>query len=300
MTPVALVHHHSERKQLANLAPVDAQAKLIEMWVYGKAKTTQATYRDYITRFLAFVAKPLSSVTLEDLYDFASYLDEEGLAYSSQKTILYAIKSLLTFAHKLGVTPVNVGAALALNKTPDTLNERLLSESEVTRLIWIGEENPRNRAILRLLYGAGLRVSELCALKWQDLTPRGDSGQVTVMGKGEKVRSVLLPSSLWNELLALRGDSSLCDPVFRSRKGKGRGHLDRKTINKIITAASLRAGLRQKVSPHWLRHAHASHALERGANVGLVKETLGHSNVSVTSRYLHARPNDSSALYLPM
>ncbi|MBD2773338.1 tyrosine-type recombinase/integrase [Iningainema sp. BLCCT55] len=270
------------------------------MWVYSKAENTKATYKDYITRFLAFVAKPLPLVSLEDLYDFAAHLNEQGLAQSSQKTILYAVKSLLTFAHKLGVTPVNVGAALALGKTPDTLNERLLSESEVTRLIWNGEENPRNRAILRLLYGAGLRVSELCALKWKDCTPRGDSGQVTVMGKGGKVRSVLLPKSIWSELVQLRSNCSDGDPVFCSRKGKGKGHLDRKTINKIIAAATKRAGLTQKVSPHWLRHAHASHALERGANVGLVKETLGHSNVSVTSRYLHARPNDSSAMYLPL
>jgi integrase/recombinase XerD len=300
MTAVALVHHREERHKLAHLAPVDAQAKLISMWLYGKASSTQGIYKDYITRFLAFVAKPLPSVTLEDLYDFAVYLDQQELAKSSQKTMLYAVKSLLTFAYKLGMIPINVGVALTLGKTPDTLNSRLLSESEVTQLIWNGEPNPRNRAILRLLYGAGLRVSELCALKWKDLTPRGDSGQVTVMGKGEKVRSVLLPKSIWDELVQMRGNALDNEPVFCSRKGKGKGHLNRKTINKIIAAATQRAGLTQKISPHYLRHAHASHALERGANVGLVKETLGHSNVSVTSRYLHARPNESSAMYLPL
>ncbi len=67
-----------------------------------------------------------------------------------------------------------------------SLNEKILSESEITRLIWNGEKNPRNRARLQLLYGAIMRVSELCALKWKDLAPRSDSGQVTVRFKGSR------------------------------------------------------------------------------------------------------------------
>lgn len=296
MSPVALVHTE-ERKQLAKLAPVDAQAKLIEMWLYGKSQRSQEAYRLYITKFLAFVAKPIPKITLEDLYDFAGHLEGLGLAPVTQKTYLSSVKSLLSFAHKIGMTPVNVGAAMSLNKTPDTLNERLLTESEVARLI--GRElNLRNRGILQLLYAAGLRVSELCALKWKNLAPRGDSGQVTVLGKGSKTRSVLLPKSVWDNLMQLRGNAADSDPVFCSRKGKG--HLDRKTINKIIAAAAKRAGLDAKVSPHWLRHAHATHSLERGANIGLVQQTLGHANVSTTSRYLHARPSDSSSMYLSL
>jgi integrase/recombinase XerD len=298
MSPVALVHTE-ERKQLTKLAPVDAQAKLIEMWLYGKSLRTQEAYRLYITKFLAFVAKPIQKITLEDFYDFAGHLDGLGLTTSTQKTYLSAVKSLLSFTHKIGMTPVNVGAAMSLGKTADTLNERLLAESEVARLIWM-EPNRRNRGILQLLYAAGLRVSELCALKWKNLSARGDSGQVTVLGKGSKTRSVLLPKSIWDDLMQLQGNAADNDPVFCSRKGKGKGHLDRKTINKIIGTAAKRAGLSQKVSPHWLRHAHATHALERGANIGLVQSTLGHANVSTTSRYLHARPNDSSSMYLPL
>lgn len=296
--PVALVHTQ-QRKQLASLAPADAQVKLIEMWLYGKSQTSQKTYRFYITRFLAYVAKPIRSLTLEDLYDFARHLEELGLALSTQKTYLSVVKSLLSFAQKIGLTTVNVGAGMSLGQTADSLNERLLTESEVAKLIWM-EPNSRNRAILRLLYGAALRVSELCTLKWKDLTVRGDSGQVTVLGKGNKTRSVLLPKSLWDDLMQLRGDALSDDPVFCSRKGKGKGHLDRKTINKIIAAAAKGAGLDAPISPHWLRHAHATHALERGANIGLVQQTLGHANVATTSRYLHARPSDSSALYLPV
>ena len=86
--------------------------------------------------------------------------------------------------------------------------------------------------------------------------------------------------------------------MFVSRSGKP---LNRSRINVIVAQAASKAGLPQadQVSPHWLRHAHATHSLERGAGIHLVAETLGHSSVAVTGRYLHARPNDSSSLYLP-
>ncbi len=191
-----------------------------------------------------------------------------------------------------------MGALFELPEALECLNERLLSELEVQTMIVL-ELNPRNRAVLRLLYLAGLRVSELCSLKWQHFQRRGESGQVTVTGKGSKTRSILLPQSLWRELMLLRGEAPDDRPVFRSRKGNHEGHLSRERVAQIVKAAAVRAGLSGKVSPHWLRHAHASHALERGAKIHLVAETLGHSSVAVTGRYLHARPTDSSSLYLP-
>jgi integrase/recombinase XerD len=161
------------------------------------------------------------------------------------------------------------------------------------------ETHPRNRAILRLLYYGGLRVSELCGLKWKNLSVRENGGQVTVKGKGGKTRTVLVPAGLWVELIRLRGDSGQDEPVFRSKKKSHDGHLTREWVHKIVQAACNRAGITGKVSPHALRHAHASHALERGAKIHLVQATLGHSSVAVTGRYLHARPEDSSGLYLP-
>jgi integrase/recombinase XerD len=113
--PVALVHTQ-QRKQLAKLAPADAEAKLVEMWLYGKSQTSQNTYRLYITKFLAYVAKPIGSLTLEDLYDFAGHLSQLGLAGSTQKTYLSVVKSLLSFAHKIGLTPVNVGVGVNIAK----------------------------------------------------------------------------------------------------------------------------------------------------------------------------------------
>jgi integrase/recombinase XerD len=237
-------------------------------------------------------------VTFAEVQAFASHLESLELAASSRRSIISAVKSLLSFGNKIGVFSVNVGAPLKPPSAPDTLSERILSESQVQVMIAL-EQNPRNRAILRLLYYGGLRVSELCSLKWRNLQSRGAIGQVTVYGKGDKTRVVVLPGELWSQLLQLRSGAGEDEPVFASRKRERGGHMHRYSVDRIVKAAAKRAGIQGNVSPHWLRHAHASHALERGAKIHLVQATLGHSSVAVTSRYLHARPEESSGLYLP-
>jgi len=146
-----------------------------------------------------------------------------------------------------------------------------------------------------LLYGAGLRVSELCGLRWRDVVERDDSAQVTVFGKGGKTRHVLLSVGTWEVLRAIRGNAGEDDPLFVSRKGTP---LSVSQVFRIVRAAARRAGVEKGVSPHWLRHCHGSHALDRGAAVHLVQATLGHSSVATTGRYLHARPTESSSKYL--
>ena len=158
------------------------------------------------------------------------------------------------------------------------------------------EPSRRNQVLLRLLYIAGLRVSEIAALTWRDLQPRTDGGQVTVFGKGSKTRTVLLPSAIWRELLRFRQSPALDEPVFPSRRGGG--HLHPSTIERVVTKAAQRAGVNGKVSLRWLGHSHATHALKRGAPIHLVQATLGHASVATTGRYLHARPTDSSSKYL--
>jgi integrase/recombinase XerD len=160
-----------------------------------------------------------------------------------------------------------------------------------------GEEGPRDRVLLHLLYAAGLRVSEAAKLRWRNLRPRGDAGQVTVYGKNGRTRSVALPAAIWAELSSLKGTAGPDEPVFPSRSGR---FLDRGRIRVIVRRAAERAGVTALVSPHWLRHAHASHALDHGAPIHLVQATLGHSSVATTSSYLHARPGDSSARFLDL
>ncbi len=282
---------------LTDVTPQSVHERLLDLWLFERSPNTIGYYRRIATHFLTFIGKPLHLATLADIQGWQLTL--RGLAPSSQATYAAAIKSLLTFGHKIGVLPVNVGQAMRLPKSADTLNQRMLTELEVQTMIAL-EATIRNRLILRLLYSGGLRVSELCDLRWRDLNTRGDSGQVTVCGKGTKTRTVLLAPGLWRELTEFRGGSADDDAVFASRESDDEGnHLDRSQVLRIVQAAGKRAGIRGKVSPHWLRHAHASHSLDRGAPIHLVQQTLGHASVATTSRYLHARPSDSSSLYLP-
>ncbi len=169
--------------------PFDANAQLVDLWLHGRSPHTQRAYRADVARFLVDVGKPLARATLGDLQAFADSLAE--LAPTSQARILSAVKSLLAFGQRLGLLPVDAGAALKLPSVKNTLAQRILPEADVQQLI-AGEPNRRNRVLLRLLYGAGLRVSEICDLTWQDVQERGDAGQLTVYGKGGKTRVVLL------------------------------------------------------------------------------------------------------------
>lgn len=274
----------------ARQASTDAQ--LVALWLHGRSPHTQRAYRSDVKRFLAFVDEPLRQVTLADVQGFADSL--LGLAPASRGRTLSAVKSLLAFGHRIGYLAFDVGRPLRLPRQKNRLAERILSESDVQRLLAV-EPHRRNRVLLRLLYAGGLRVAELCTLTWRDAQERGDAGQVAVSGKGEKTRVVLLSTATWQELTGLRDGADINAPVFRSRKG---GHLDPSQVLRIVRAAARRAGIRARVSPHWLRHAHASHALDRGCPIHLVQATLGHESVATTGRYLHARPTDSSARYL--
>lgn len=274
-----------------------ADGKLVELWLSMKTSShTRRAYAADASQFLAFVHKPLAQVTLTDLQAWAGQLGQGSLKPASQNRPLTAVKSLLSFAQETGYLPFNVGAAVKLQPNRDGLAQRILEESEVARLIEAAPEG-RNRILLKLLYVSGLRVSEVCGLKWCDALSRPQGGQITVFGKGGKTRTVLLKPKMWQQLLSIKGEAKAADPIFRSRKG---GHaLDVSQVRRIVYAAATKAGLAQKVSPHWMRHAHASHALDRNAPIHLVQATLGHASVSTTGRYLHARPNESSSFYLP-
>ncbi len=282
-------------------APSSSLEAMINLWVHGKSLHTQRYYRREAQKFLAMVAKPLELVTLADVQAYATVLQRSDLAVSSQARAIAAIKSLFSFAHrKTGLLAANPAGPVTAPKVKDALSERILPEVMVQMMIGL-EPDSRNRVLLRLLYIAGLRVSELTQLEWRSLQAREVGGQVLIYGKGGKTRVIKLPASLWSELQALREGVEMDAPIFSSRKQKG--HLTEVQVNRIVKAAAQRvpgldSRIAAKVSPHWLRHAHASHAMDRGAPVHLVKETLGHASVATTGRYLHARPTDSSSLYL--
>ncbi|HBN74924.1 MAG TPA: integrase [Planctomycetaceae bacterium] len=283
---------------IETLGPVTQQADtdehLIELWLHGRPVHTQRAYRRETDRFIKHVNKSLRLVKLADIQTFADDLID-SLKESSLHRALSAVKSLFAFGFRLGYLTFDVGAALMLPTFRDELADRILSEVDVLRIISL-EPQPRNRAILLTLYAGGFRVSEICQLKWCHLQERDSAGQITVYGKGGKTRTVLMPHTVWEALQKLEQNPSPEAPVFRSRK---RGHLDESAVWRIVSKASERAGVEKNVSCHWFRHAHASHALDRGCPIHLVQATLGHSSISTTGRYLHARPTDSSGNYLP-
>lgn len=265
--------------------------QLIQMWVHGMAEGTQENYKRIATQFLESVGVPLLQVGLLHLQE---WVDGLAVKNTTKRNYSSVIKSLLSFVHKLGLMPYNPGVALKAPKCRETLTERIMSESEVLTILR-NEENERNRLILRVLYYCGLRASEVAGLTWKDAIARVGGGQLSVFGKGGKTRVVLVPIDLWRELEAFKGDSNQNEPIFRSAKG---GALSRIQVWRIVKKSCATVGIFDP-SPHWFRHSHASHSLDRGAPIHLVSSSLGHSSVATTSKYLHARPEDCSSLYLP-
>jgi integrase/recombinase XerD len=272
-----------------------SDAHLIELWLHGRSSHTQRAYRADVERFRAGAGKPLALITLADLQEFANSLGE--LSAASRYRCLSSVKSLLAFGHRIGYLPFDVGRVLRLPSVRHSLAERILPEADLHRMLSL-EPDERNRVLLLLFYASGVRRGEVAGLRWQDLQATNDGGQITVFGKGGKTRSVQLPVSVWKQLQEMRGEGRADDPVFPSRKG-GEPVTD-SGIWRIVKQAARRAGIEVPVSPHWLRHAHASHALDRGTPIHLVQATLGHASITTTGRYLHARPKESSSRYLSL
>lgn len=271
---------------------------MIDLWLHGRSPHTQRAYEADLEQFRAFVdAKPLCSVTLGDLQAFADHLEASNLKPASRHRKLSGVKSILAFAHRIGYLAFDVGRALRMPSVRDNLAQRILTEAEVRRMIAL-EPKSRNRVILLVLYASGIRVSELCTLTFADIQERTGGCQLTVFGKRGKTRTILLPAPVAVALNSLRlCDSSPATPVFKGRRGSP---LAASQVMRVVRSAARQAGIDKKVSPHWLRHGHASHSLDRGAPISLVQATLGHASVATTGRYLHARPTDSSSRYLDL
>ncbi len=273
--------------------PIPTGARIVELWLHGRPASTARKYIACANAFMkATGGKPLRDVTLADLQGYADRL--AGLKPATRKSRLAAIKSLFGFAARLGYLMLDPARALRIPRRADALSEHILDEATVGAIVAC-EPDPRRRLMLKLFYVTGVRVAELVGLRWADCQPHNGSGVITIVGKGGRSRTVRLPAAVWADLVALRpaGEAGF---VFPSTRTPDRP-IDRATAWRWFTAAAARAGVR--ASPHWFRHAHASHALDRGAPVHLVAQTLGHASLATTSRYSHGRPGTSSGDYLP-
>ena len=273
--------------------------QLVASWVANlNSAHSRRNFEVTAKRFLAELeaeSLTLRIATVEDVRDAINAI-AAGQALASARQTMLRVKSLLSYGHRLGYLQFNAGAVLKAPGDTRSIAQRIISEVEMGLLIRSAPSR-RDRIIIEVGYAGGLRVSELVALSWSHVIVRADGQvQLDVLGKGNKVRQVILPETVSRSLLSLRHDAGANDPVFLSRKRNGR--LTERAVNFMLKRAAAEARIDPRFSAHWLRHAHASHAINHGAPMPVVQATLGHGNIAVTSGYLHARPDDSSGLHL--
>jgi integrase/recombinase XerD len=242
---------------------------------------------------LADAGTNLRRATVEDvqtaLEAMRTKADGSSGSAATVNTYVAAVKALLGFAHKVGFTRFNAAPLIKLRKAPRKTAQRLLSQVEL-HLLLRAARSRRDRLMLEVGYFGALRVSELAGLTWSQVIPRETGeAQLAIVGKGDKPRNILIPADLAAALREMRGEAPASARVFP---------ITERRINYIVKATAKRARINLAVSAHWLRHAHASHAIDEGAPITLVSQTLGHADLKTTSVYAHARPNDSSSRYL--
>lgn len=265
----------------------------------GASTHTISAYRgdlDAYTRFLDTrgVDDP-DAVAREDVTAFVASLRAAGYAPSTIERRLSAVKGFHRFLVREGVTANHPTARVPLSKVPERLPD-VISIDEVTRLLSQpfpdGAVGLRDRAVLEVLYGCGLRVTELAGLDVTDVDL--DDGFVRVFGKGSKERVVPLSGMAAHALTAylkegrslLRAKRSLSaddSAVFLSTRGN---RLSRQVVLAIVRTYGERVGL-SSLHPHTLRHSFATHLLEGGADLRSLQEMLGHSDISTTQIYTH-------------
>jgi integrase/recombinase XerC len=257
-----------------------------------------------------------------DLNSFLDYLQEAGCGLKEANALilraylshlynknakvsisrrLSAIRSFFRFLHREGILDRDESVDVPLPKTEKKL-PAYLSQAEAERLLAAPEASSpdglRDRAILELLYSTGLRVSELVGLNLDSLVSSQENGggTIRVIGKGKKERLVVFGATAADAVAAylegrseffLKGEKSQAEEeqaLFLNQRG---GRLTARSVERIVSAHALRAGLSSEVTPHTLRHSFASHLLANGADLRLIQELLGHSSLSTTQKYTH-------------
>ena len=264
----------------------------------GESENTCTAYRGDLERFVAFLKQrgkeDASSVVRDDIVDFLADERAQGMAGATRARRTAAIRMFfrhLKERHRLRANPSD------LMDSPRKARAlpRVLTEEEVARMIdEVKGDDPRalrDRALLETLYGCGLRVSEACAMKVEDIIAEGEL--LRVFGKGSKERVVPIGGGAGRALSAYiaggrgaltKGDLSETH-VFVTRLGRP---FTRQGVFKIVRERAAAAGIAaDRISPHVLRHSYASHMLARGADVRVIQELLGHADVGTTQIYTH-------------
>ena len=235
----------------------------------------------------------LEGVTLRHLQDFTVFIYELGLAAPSQARILSGIRAFFKYLKLEEIIRENPAELLEMPKQKRKLPE-VLSIDEVERMIDVIDlskpEGRRNRAAVEVLYGCGLRVSELCGLKLSCFY-RHD-GFLKVVGKGEKERFVPIGGEALKQLelfithdrMQMEAARGYEDHIFLNRSGKA---FSRVYVFLVIKDLAARAGIHKNISPHTLRHSFATHMVEGGADLRAIQDMLCHANITTTEIYTH-------------
>jgi integrase/recombinase XerD len=274
----------------------------------ASANTLDAYSRDlsHFGHFIGMRQRTLEAATADDVLSFISRMVDEGLAASSRARRLSALKQFYRFLVAEGIRPDDpsstVGGPKREAPLPKTLTvdevDRLLDTAR--RKVEDSRDGQRSKALrlyclLEILYATGMRVSELVALPRSALV--GDERTLTIEGKGGRQRVVPLNPAAQEALtLYLRE----CDMAASRERGNGspwlfpswgqRGHLTRQRLAQELKILANGAGIEPvRVSPHVLRHAFASHMIERGADLRAVQKLLGHADIATTQVYTHLR-----------
>lgn len=265
------------------------------------SENTLSAYKSDLAKLHKFAEqeeKSLLQVTPNDLHQFITVLVDSGINARSRKRILSGVKAFFRFLLIEELIEQDPAELIESPKVGIKLPD-VLSLEEVDALIGAIDlstpEGERNRAILEVLYSCGIRVTELCDFKFADLFPL--EGYIRVIGKGNKQRLVPISEvavsyigySAESRSRFMEGKPEQ-DWVFVSRRGR---QLTRMAIFNIITKYAELAGIRKTISPHTLRHSFATHLLERGANIRVIQQMMGHESITTTEIYLHL---DSVAL----
>jgi integrase/recombinase XerC len=222
----------------------------------------------------------------EQLRAFVASEHRRGLSPKSLQRRLSACRSFYQWLLRHGRIAANPAAALRAPKAPRKLPQ-VLDVDEAVQLVELPTDAPlglRDRAMLELFYSSGLRLSELCALRWHDLDMA--EGLVTVLGKGSKQRTVPVGSHARLALEDWRRESQGQPdrPVFPGRHGAPIGA---RAVQIRLRQLAQRQGLFKRVHPHLLRHSFASHVLESSGDLRGVQELLGHADIATTQIYTH-------------
>lgn len=252
----------------------------------GSAHTLDAYRRDLAALSAWAGERDLLALTGHDLRAFVAAEHRRGLSPKSLQRRLSACRSLYRWLLKQGRIAINpadgVRAPKAARKLP-----QVLDVDEAVQLVELPTDAPlglRDRALLELFYSSGLRLSEVCALRWRDLD--FDGGLVTVLGKGSKQRIVPVGSHARAALLAWRADSAGSPDGFVF-PGRGGAQISARAIQLRVKQLARRQGVFKRIHPHLLRHSFASHVLESSGDLRGVQELLGHADIATTQIYTH-------------